>query len=179
VLGQGVLASELARGFTVVHQDDGDSFAIGLLNPPDKPPRIFTPGSDHIALASDMSEIHAASREYIGPLSIDSKSSALYIKLRVSGAPVQYVVVDKQGGDAWRQPYEHAQPIGPAPVPPLAFGQVGLGDTNRTVPLAPGLYYVVVENLAPAPYTPLGVPLPFSNEQVAYASYSIEVGDTP
>jgi hypothetical protein len=178
VIGQGLMATELGRGFTVVRQSDGDSFALGILNPPDKPPRQFTPGSDHTTLATDLTQVNAASRDYLGPLAVDSSGSALYIKLRVTGAPLNYMVVDKPTGDAWRQPYQAAAPIGPPPVPPLAFGTAPIGDTNRTVPVAQGLYYVVVENLAPAPVA-LGMQIPFTQESIGYASYAIEVGDRP
>ena len=43
-------------------------------------------------------------------------------------------------------------------------------------PVQPGAYYVVVENQQPAPFAPLGVPLPVP-EQVTYVGYSLEVGD--
>jgi len=175
VIGQGVVASELQRGFTVVHQDDGDDFALGDLQPPQKPPRPFKPGKDHTMLATDVTEIHAASRDYLGPFSVDGSGAALFLRLRVVGANLDYVVVDKGTGDLWMQSYQAGQPIGPPPMQPLSYGTAPIGDSQRAVPLNPGLYYVVVENKAPA--APLGVPMPF--ESVGYVTYAVELGDRP
>ena len=44
-LGNGLVASEIGRGFTVVRQDDGDDFTLGHLEPPQKPPRQFKGGA--------------------------------------------------------------------------------------------------------------------------------------
>ncbi len=175
VIGQGVLTSEIARGFTVVHQDNGDDFALGELHPPQKPPRPFTAGKDHVMLATDVTEIHAASRDYLGPFSVESGGAALFVRLRIAGAPLDYVVVDKGTGDLWRQSYEAGQPIGPAPMAPISYGAAPIGDSQRAIPVNPGLYYIVVENKAPA--AALGLPMPF--ESIGYATYAVEVGDRP
>ena len=177
LLGQGIMTGEIAKGFTVVHKDDGDEFALGELVPPQRPPHPFMPGKDHVMLATDVTEVRAASRDYLGPFAIDGNGAALYVKLRVQGAPVEFVVVDKQTGDVWQQSYDRGDPIGPAPGAPLAYGMAPVGDTSRGVPLNPGLYYVVVENKAIAPASPLGVTLPW--EAVATVTYGVEVGDRP
>ena len=175
LIGQGVVTGELARGFTVVHQDNGDDFALGTINPPDKPARPFSPGKNRVMLATDVAEIHSASREYLGPFAVDSGGAALYVKLHVAGAPLDFVVVDKQTGDLWLKPYEAGQPIGPPPAAPLSYGLAPIGDSTRVVPVDPGLYYVVVENRAPAGIAPLGLPMPF--EPIGYATYAVELGD--
>jgi hypothetical protein len=177
LIGQGVVYSQIALGFTVVHQDDGDDFALGSLMPPQKPARPFQPGKDHVMLATDIDEIHAASRDYLGPFSVDGSGAALFVRFRNAGAPLEFSVVDKAIGDLWMQPYERGGIIGPPPGQPLAFGVVPLGDTQRAVPLNPGLYYVVVENKAPAGVAALGVPNPF--EPIGVLTYGVEVGDRP
>lgn len=175
LLGQGVVQSELARGFTVVRLDDGDDFTLGILNPPDRPKRQFASSSDHTLLGSDAVEIHAASRVYLGPFEVASNGAALFTKLRVAGAPLDYFIVDRALGDAWRQPYQAALPIAAPPGQPLAYGQAQAGDVSRSFPLAPGSYYLVVENRAPAPAAILGMSMPF--EAMSQLSYSVEVGD--
>jgi hypothetical protein len=175
VIGQSIVSGEIAKGFTVVHQDDGDDFALGELLPPAKPPRPFSPGKDHIMLATDVTEVHAASRDYLGPFSVDGGGAALFVRFRIAGAPLDYLVVDKTLGDMWRQSYERGDPIGPPPGQPISYGTAPIGDSQRAVPLNPGLYYVVVENKAPA--AALGVPMPF--ESVGLATYAVEVGDRP
>jgi hypothetical protein len=173
VIAQAMVTSQVALGFTVVHEDDGDDFALGHLDPPARPPRPFQPGKDHVMLATDVTDLHSASRDYLGPFAVDSKGAALWVHLRVAGAPVDYVVVDKATGDQWLVPYEAGQLLAAAPAPPIAYGMAPIGDTQRVVNLNPGLYYVVVENLAPAP--PLGIAMPF--ETVATVTYGVEVGD--
>jgi hypothetical protein len=175
LLGQGVVESELARGFTVVRLDDGDDFTLGILMPPDRPKRQFASGSDRTVLGSDAIELHAASRDYLGPFEVAQNGAALYVKLRVAGAPVDYFIVDRGLGDAWRQPYQAAFPIGPPPGQPIAYGQAQSGDVTRAFAVAPGSYYLVVENRAPAPAAILGMPMPF--EQMTHVSYAVELGD--
>ncbi|MFO0679151.1 MAG: hypothetical protein U0169_21670 [Polyangiaceae bacterium] len=178
VLGQGVISSEIARGFTVVRQSDGDDFTLGILSPPQKPKRAFQPGDDRTQLATDSIELGGSTREFLGPFTVDSKDSAIFVKLRVAGAAVDYTFVDKMLGDAWLANYEQALPLGPAPGVPIGFGNAVPGDATRYVAVRPGRYYVVVENRAAAPVAPLGVALPFG-ETKAQVSYSIEIGDKP
>jgi hypothetical protein len=175
VLGQGVVESELSKGFTVVRLDDGDDFTLGILTPPQRPKRLFKSASDRVVLAQDVTEIRSASRDYLGPFEVAQSGAALYARLQVSGATVDYVLVDRRTGDAWRQPYEAAQPIGPPPATPISFGQAPAGiETSRTFPLEAGSYYLVVENRAPHTPGPLGIGMPF--EPVAYVTYSVEMG---
>lgn len=175
VIGRGIIEGELAKGFTVVRLDDGDDFTLGHLEPPERPKRQFASSKDRVVLASDMSELRAASRDYVGPLEVKQGSAALTLRLRVAGSPAEFVLVDKVMGDIWRQPYEAARPMGPPPGAPLAFGQAPPGETVRNFPVNPGLYYVVLENRAAAPAAMLGVPMPF--EATSTVTYHVEVGE--
>lgn len=174
LLGRGILEGELAKGFTVVRLEDGDDFTLGHLEPPERPKRQFATSKDKTVLGSDTSEIRAASRDYLGPFEM-AKAGSMTVHLRVAGAPAEFLLVDKGLGDAWRQPYEAARPIGPPPGQPLAYGSAPVGETVRTFPLNPGLYYLVVENRAAAPAAPFGVQLPF--ETVSVVQYHVESGD--
>jgi hypothetical protein len=175
VLGRGVVESELSKGFTVVRLEDGDDFTLGILMPPERPKRAFRGGSDRAVLASDVTEVHAASRDYLGPFEVAQANAALYMRLRVTGAPIDYVLVDRATGDAWRQPYQAAQPLGPPPGQPIAYGQASAGETTRAFPVPPGSYYFVIENRAAAQTGLLGVSMPF--EPRADVMYSAEIGD--
>lgn len=174
VLGRIVVQSELAKGFTVVRLEDGDDFTLGILTPPQRPKRFFKGGSDHVVLGQDVTDVRAASRDYIGPLPIDQSGAALYMHVQVSGTPVDYVVVERSVGDAWRQSYQAGQPIGPPPGPTIAYGQFQPGESTRAVPLEPGSYYFVLENRTPAQTGILGMPMPF--EAHSTVTYSVEVG---
>jgi hypothetical protein len=178
VLGQGILTSEIGRGFTVVRQDDGDDFTLGILNPPEKPKRQFASSEGRTVLATDLTEVRAASRDYLGPFEVAKGGAALYFKYRLTGAPLVYSVVTKAIGDQWRQPYEAAQPIAAPPGPTLASGSLMVGGGAQTIHVNPGSYYIVVENRAVAPIAPFGVVLPLG-EVIAYATYSVELGERP
>jgi hypothetical protein len=176
IIGNGIVASEIGKGFTVVRQDDGDDFAIGHLEPPEKPKRQFKAGKGRVMLATDLTEVRPTSRDYLGPFEITDKKAALYVRAKIQGAPVVYAVVERSVGDAWRRAYETAQPMTPPPGPVLGQGAMAAGDVKLAFPLERGSYYLVVENQAPAPFAPLGVALPGA-EQIAYVSYIAEVGD--
>lgn len=175
VIGNAVVASEIGRGFTVVRQEDGDDFALGHLDPPDKPKRQFQAGKGNVVLASDLTQISSASRDYLGPFEITDNGAALYLRANVQAAPVIFAIVERSVGETWRRGYETAQPLAPPPGPIVGQGSLGIGDANLSFPLPRGAYYLVVENTARA-FAPLGMPIP-GTDQVAYVSYSVEVGD--
>lgn len=172
VLANGVLQSQLSQGFTVVQADDGQDFTLGIVQPPAKPKRVFTGGDDRVVLENGVTDLHAVSRDYLGPFTIDQSSAALFLHVSANG-PITYTVVTKALGDAWRQSYQACQPIAAAPGQPLSFGQLGVGDQTLRFNLDPGAYYFVVDNLSPAPLSILGVsPI----ENVTQLTYSAELG---
>ncbi len=176
VIGNGIVASEIGRGFTVVRQDDGDDFTLGHLEPPDKPKRQFKSGASRVVMGSDLTQIGAQSREFLGPFEVPDKNAALYLRAKVEGQPLVYALVDRSVGDAWRRAYEVAQPMAAPPGAVLGQGTLAVGEASTTFPVQPGSYYLVVENQQAAPFAPLGLPLPVP-EQTTYLTYSLEVGD--
>jgi hypothetical protein len=176
LLGQLIVTSEIARGFTVVRQDDGDDFTLGILNPPEKPKRQFKAGADHTVLASDLAQVAASAREYLGPFEVPGSGKALFLKTKIAGAPLLYTIVDRATGDAWRRSYESGAPMGPPPGQPLYGDTLGVGEASLRLPLREGQYYIVFENRSPPPTAPLGMPLPFP-ENVAHLVYGVELGD--
>ena len=176
VIGQGLVESEIGRGFTVVRQEGGDDFTLGHLDPPAMPPRAFKPGKGHQMLANDTVTIAPASRDYLGPLEVTAKGAAFYLHTRLTGQPLVWAVVDRATGDQWRIPYQAGQPLGPAPGPIITYGQIAPGESQQKIPIPPGQYYVVVENQAAPPAAPPGVALPFAAAN-GELLYSIEIGD--
>lgn len=174
-LGQGLVAGEIGRGFTVVRQDDGDDFAIGHLDPPAKPTRPFKAGEGRASVASDLTEIHALSREYLGPFTVGS-GQAVTFRTRVQGTPLAYAVVDRASGDAWRRAYQAGQPLAPSFTTPFFEGLLRVGEGQTVLPLAAGQYFIVVENRTTPLLGGLGMGL---GETSANVGYSIEVGDRP
>jgi hypothetical protein len=176
-IGQGIVTNELGRGFTVVRSSDGDDFSLGLLAPPQKPTRQFQAGDDHVVLGTDYTEVQPQAREYLGPFEVKSNGSALFVKARVQGSPVVMAVVERQVGEVWRQAYESAKPLSPAPGQALGSATFAMGEGTQTIPVGKGTYYVVLENQAPQPFAPLGVGVPFTASNASYVSYAVEVGD--
>lgn len=175
VIGNGLVQSEIGKGFTVVRQDDGDDFTLGHLDPPSKPKRQFKPGKDRFLLASDLTAIQSASREFLGPLSVEDTNVSLFFRATTSGPPLTFAVVERSVGEPWRRAYEGAQPLAPAPGNPVAAGTLA-ADARMAFPVNRGVYYVVVENAAATPAL-LGLGLPVGDAPAAQLSYSIEIGD--
>lgn len=173
LLGQGIVASEIGRGFTAVRQDDGDDFVLGHLEPPAKPKRPFATGEDRYVLASDTTDIRGGSRDYLGPFEI-TKSTSLSFKFRLSGGSLSYALVDRGVGESWRRSYQSAQPLSPAPGPLMASGGISPGEQSQSFRVNPGWYYLVVENQSPTSFLP--IPLSFG-ESVATLAYLAEIGD--
>jgi hypothetical protein len=172
LLGQGIVTSEIGRGFTVVRQDDGDDFVLGRMDPPQKPTRPFATGKDRFVLASDIAEIRGGSREYLGPFEV-AKSSTLYLKFRVTGTPLSFALVDRGVGESWRRTYELAQPLGPPPGAVLGSGGIAQGEHAQAFRVNPGWYYVVVENTHASGL----LPVPLLGESVSTLAYLAEVGE--
>ncbi|MBX3233003.1 MAG: hypothetical protein KIT84_12605 [Labilithrix sp.] len=169
VIGNGLVQSEIGKGFTVVRQEDGDDFALGHLEPPAKPKRQFKPGKGHVLLANDLTNVASQSREFLGPLFVEDDRVSLFFRASVTGPQLTYVVVERSVGEAWRRAYETAQPLAPPPGVVLGGGQLAQ-DTRLAIPVPKGVYYVVVENSAPAPILGVG-------DMASLLSYSIELGD--
>lgn len=172
IIGNGLVASEIGKGFTVVRQEDGDDFTLGHLDPPAKPARQFKPGKDHFLLATDLTSVSSSAREFLGPFTVEDNGVSLFLRANVQNAPLSYYVVDRSVGQPWRQSYETAQPMGPPPGNIIARGPLAVGEARLAFPVGSGVYYIVLENAAPAPL--LGV---VGSETVSQVSYSVELGD--
>ena len=169
IIGNSLVASEIGKGFTVVRRDDGDDFAMGHLDSPQKPSRQFKAGEGRAVLASDLTNVYARSREYLGPFQVTQNGASLYLHARVDGAPLTYAIAERSVGEAWRREYESAQPLAAPPGVLMAQGPIAPGgEADLGFPVNPGTYYIVLENgTAPA----------LLGEQVAQVRYSVELGD--
>lgn len=184
-LGSQVVSSEMTRGFTVVHNEDkGDLFALGLISPPQKPFRPFDVSqTERYTFANETTDVHQNQRDFLGPFEIVEGGQALFLTLQNQGPAVDIMIVDKNVGDAWRDGYQRGLPaaMGPPPGPVLAGGPLSANASEqRRYPLAPGLYYVVVDNTATAglvspPFgllNPLGV-----GDAISRLSYVAQLGE--
>ncbi|MCA9624261.1 MAG: hypothetical protein KC731_34790, partial [Myxococcales bacterium] len=186
-LGDRILQHQLARGFTVVRQSDGEvSFALGVLEKGAQPDAPFAKGdSDWPLLANERTELHHEQRDFAGPFLLEDEDDALWLTAHLEGAPgVDVLVVPKAVGDTWIKDYETNPQAGPPPSPPLA--QIPLQATGAMGPPKPfrsplrlplGSYYLVFDNTASAGPT---VPQPATlDDRAALVSYGVQLGDAP
>jgi hypothetical protein len=178
--GQQIVSSELGRGFTVIHESAGDDFAMGILKAGERPPHPYdVHGSDRVTFMNETAEVHSNMLDFLGPVEIDDKGRMLFVRMRSTGIPLDVAIVSRSTGDAWRRQYQNNAGVPLPPSPPIASSTVPAdADTDRSMPLPPGQYYVVVDNspyvgqVAPPPAGPIFDP-------VARVSYVISMGDAP
>jgi hypothetical protein len=186
-VGQRVLESQLARGFTVVRKSDGSaSFSLGVLERGQTPFAPFGRGeSDWPLLANDRLELHHGQVDVTGPYTVD-KGQALWVTAIVEGAPaVDLLVVTRPMADPWLAAYERqpAPPYLPSPivddvlVATAAVPGRPAVPYRRPFPLPPGQYYLVFDNSALGGRTS---PEPHANDdRAALVSYAVQLGDPP
>ncbi|MSP25529.1 MAG: hypothetical protein EXR75_10265 [Myxococcales bacterium] len=186
-LGESVLRQQLARGFTVVRQRDGEvRFMLGVLEKGQKPTEPFGRGtSDWLILAMDRTELHAEQRDFVGPFTIANDDEALFLTAAVEGAAqVDALVVPRAQGDAWIAQYERYAEEGQPPAPPLVDDVLtataaGHGAppsaARRKLQLGVGSYYLVFDNTAVAGRSaPAATPL---DDRAATVSYAVQLGE--
>ncbi len=179
-LGNQVVTSAMTQGFTVIHNEDkGDDFTLGIIHPPERPHHPFQTSSQRYTFANETVDVQGNQRDFLGPFEIAKAGQALYLTLSVQGPAVDVMVVDKATGDVWRDMYQTGKPLGPPPGVVLNGGPLQPGPVdNRRYQLAPGLYYVVIDN---SPYAgtvgPVGSLFNPLNGTLAQVSYVAQLGD--
>jgi len=178
--GSQIVQSQLASGFTVVHSDEGDDFAIGILSPPQKPKHPFnTSGSDRYVFANETTEVHPGQVDFLGPFEVADADQALFLRFRVQGPAVDALVMPRGNGDLWRNTLQLGAPLRPPLQPPMATFVIPPGAEQRQkLKLPKGQYYVVIDNSAAVgqvspPWNPLNV----VGGGTANVSYTAELGD--
>jgi hypothetical protein len=178
--GQQVVTVAMTQGFTVIHNDAGNDFALGILFPPAKPHHPFqVTQAERYTFANETIDVHQNQRDYLGPFEIEKDGQGLQMMLSLEGQAVDLMIVDKQTGDAWRDAYQTGKPLGPPPGPVVAGAPLMPGATdNRTYKLAPGQYYVVIDNTSAAGTVnpPNNALIPFADAN-ARLSYVIQLAE--
>jgi hypothetical protein len=177
--GSQIVSGELASGFTVVHADDGDAFALGLLSPPQRPPQPFNTSKKRYAIVNDTSEVHTDQLDLIGPLTVAKSDQALFVRLTVVGPPVDVLLIRRGTGDLWRQGLQNGLALGPPPEAPISMFTLSPGpELRQRFPLPAGQYYLAIDNSARVgttnpPFSPLGA----IGQNTALVSVAVELGD--
>ena len=179
--GRQVVAEELTRGFTVIRRSDGAvDFGLGIIEKGKEP---FHPyqikGDSKIVLANERIEVHAGQREFLGPFDVDSQGKALFLTVGVDGAEaVDLLVVPKDAGDQWLSIYIHqAQTTPPAYQPLMGDVAAAALPYRKSLPVAKGRYYLVVDNTPTAGR--VAPPANLFDDRAALVNYAVQLGDAP
>ncbi len=183
-VGEGLLAREIGRGFTVIRESDGSAlFGVGLIPVGQRPQAPYERrNDDRLLYVNEAVEIHQEQRDYAGPFEIPDKGMALYLTVGLTGtAAIDLLVLPRQPGDAWIESYVSAPQAGPPPAPPV-FSETVTADATgrplkRMVRLPKGSFYIVLDNTASAgPTSPAQTAL---DDRAALVSVGVELGDAP
>jgi hypothetical protein len=181
--GNQIVAGELTRGFTVLQdwQTESNSFALGILLPPQKPASPFDTSQDErYTFGNETTEVQGNQRDYLGPFEVVEHGQQLVMKYYLQGPPVDVMVVAKATGDLWREAYQLGRQPGPPPGPVLGGAPLHPGrELTVAYPLAPGQYYVVVDNTAYAGAVapPVSILDPLGATAAARISYVAQLAD--
>lgn len=180
--GRQTLAKKLQDGFTVIAKDASQSnvdFALGIVPLGKKPfhPYQVDRGDGKVTYENDRTEVHQNQRDFIGPIVVEETGKALYLSAAVDGAPaIDVMVMRKAEAEASLNAYFELPQVGPLAGMPLSSEVLAQGNPlKRAIVVAPGTYYVVLDN------TPLaGLAMPAINpldDRAAVVNYLIQIGD--
>jgi hypothetical protein len=178
MFGSQIVQGQLSSGFTVVHTDSGDQFAMGLLSPPARPQTYFNGGNGRTVLDRDTTEIRVDQMDLLGPFEVPSSGQALFLRFQVTGPAVDALVIRRGAGDLWRTGLQLGAALSTPPEAPLSTFVLQPGqEAKQIVPLPAGQYYVVLDNstrmgAVNPPWSPLGI----VGGSAAVVAYSTEVG---
>ncbi|HEU4537684.1 MAG TPA: hypothetical protein VFS00_26370 [Polyangiaceae bacterium] len=185
-VGQQLVSRELARGFTVIRDDNGQTdFGLGVIEKGRHPPRPFhVEGGERLTLANERAEVQAEQVDFLGPFNVVDDGRALFLTLSVEGTEaVDVAVWRREAADPWLESYVRRAGVAqPAGAPVVADVVRARARWERAVPLPKGSYYLVVDHSStlgavspPAPRPgvlgPAGV--------AATINYAVQVGEAP
>jgi hypothetical protein len=181
LFGAQIMSSQVASGFTVVHMDEGNEFALGHLTPPQRPPRPFaTAPGDRVVYANDTTEIRAEQVDFLGPFEVVESDQALFFRFRVQGPAVDMLLMQRGSADLWREGLQLGAALASPAQPPVATWVVQPGaEDRRKIPLPVGQYSLVIDNssrvgMTSPPWNPLSV----VGANAATVSYTAELGES-
>ncbi|MFW5738982.1 MAG: hypothetical protein ACOC1F_01305 [Myxococcota bacterium] len=186
-VAQQVVQEQLRRGFTVIRESDGTvEFGVGLIEKGQHPVKPFeVHGDDRLTLMNERTDVHGNQLDFLGPFHVTDDDRALFLTLVIDGVPAADVmVVDKSTGDQWLDRFVKQPGVPQPPMPPLFSDSVAIrSQWQKTVPVAKGHYYVVLDNSSVvgsvAPPSTGGVPMLAAPPPAALVNVVVQVGDAP
>jgi len=178
--GKQLMGKKLAEGFTVIHASETnvDEFSLGITPLGKKPFHPFqVHGKDRFTYENERVEIAQNQRDFVGPIMVEGDDRWLYVEATVDGAPaVDVMLMRKPEGDASLQLYFEHPASGPLAAPPIAGDVLRAGvPMKRGFPVAPGMYYVILDNTPSAGQ--VSPPVNNFDNRAAVVNYLIQIGD--
>lgn len=178
--GKQLMGKKLGEGFTVVHygQTNVDDFTLGILPLGQKPFHPYqVTGKDRITYENERTEVHQNQRDFVGPIKVEGGGKALYLTATMDGVPaLDVLLMRKQEGDASLQLYFEYPQSGPLAAAPIVADMMHHGlEWKRTIPVPPGMYYVVFDNTPSA--GSINPPVNALDDRAAVVNYLIQIGD--
>jgi hypothetical protein len=181
--GVQITSSQLLSGFTVVRSEEGDSFALGIVLPPERPRQPFGSGGEGRWLVdAATAEVRVEQIDFLGPIVVGESGQSLYFKYAVTGPAAEALLWGRAEADAWRDRLQMGAPLAPPPTPAiLGFALAPGAPQEQRVPLPPGQYVLVIDNSSRVgrvnpPWNPL---LNAVGANPVVLSYRLELGETP
>lgn len=179
--GQQLVQGKLAEGFTVIRENDGNAdFGLGLIERGKRPQKPFdVKGANRVTYENARTEVHQNQRDFVGPIVVPDTGRALYVTATLDGVQAADVLVMRQSeGEASLDYYLGYPQAGPLAGAPFVGDVMQAGvQYQRTVPVAPGTYYLVFDNSTSAGQ--VSPPVNLLDDRAAMISYVVQVGDEP
>lgn len=182
IFGSQIASSQLASGFTVVRTEAGDSFSLGILQPPERPREAFAAGGEGRELvATETVEVRPEQVDFIGPVIIEDSGRSLFFKHHVRGPAAEALIWNRYEADAWRERLQLGVPLQPPLNGPIAnFPLPSEVTAEQRLPLPPGQYMIVVDHSSRVgrvnpPWNLLNA----VGANPIVLSYRIEIGEAP
>jgi hypothetical protein len=179
--GRQLLATELAKGFTVIRDPNGNAdFGLGVIDVgkhPQKPWDVH--GSSKLTYENLRTEVHQNQRDFVGPIVIEDSGRALYVTATLDGLDaVDVLLLAKAEGEASLGYYLNYGASGPLAGNPVFSDVVHAGARySRPIPVAKGTYYLVWDNTPSAGV--VAPPVNLLDDRAAMISYVVQIGDAP
>lgn len=178
--GSQIVSSHLTSGFTVVRTSEGDEFSLGHLTPPQRPQKPFdTSSTERYVFMNETTEVQVNQIDMLGPFEVAKPSQSLFLRLRMTGPPIDVMVYPRGTGDLWRSGLMLGAPLAPPNQPPITGFTLQPGpEIQQRIKLPPGQYYVVLDNSnAVGQVSPPWNPLSSMGASVAIVSYTAELAE--
>jgi hypothetical protein len=179
LFGSQITSNQLASGFTVVRTSEGDSFSLGILQPPQRPAQaLHSGGEDRRLVESATTEIRVEQLDFLGPIWIDGSANELFFNYQLNGPAAEALLYARADADRWRESLQRGGVLAAPPMPALfSFALAPGAGQEQRLRMPPGQYVLVIDHSSRVgginpPYNPLNA----VGANPLLLSYRLELG---